>query len=214
MRVSRSFTAAIALSLAAGCARQECPAAASPAPATVVVAPVTPTAAAVAAPQPVIAAKPARPTDDWKTTLIGSVRRDNQLPLNAAAVPFARYLNVIHNKIHPEFADKELEKLGELPFRHPLNNTTLVTRVELVLDGSTGAIVELLVVKPSGQAEFDALAVGATRRVAPFGEAPPAIRSADGKVYVHWEFHRDEVFACSTMHSRPFLLSGPPSIAL
>ncbi len=213
MPTARSYSAAIALALATGCARPECPAAASPPPATVVVAPVTPTAAVVA-PEAVVVPKPPRPADDWRTTLIGSVRRDNQLPLNGAAVQFATYLNAMHNKIHPEFADKELAKLDELPFKHPLNNTTLVTRVEVVLDGATGAITNLLVVKPSRQAGFDALAVDAIKRAAPFGEASPAIRSADGKVYVHWEMHRDEVFACSTMHSRPFLLSSPSSTAL
>jgi hypothetical protein len=213
MLSSRSFTTAIALALATGCARQECPAVASvpPAAATVVVAPVTPTASAAT---PVVVATPVRAADDWKTTLIGSVHRDNQLPLNAAAVPFARYINTIHNKIHPEFADKEIAKLDELPFKHPLNNTTLVTRVELVLDGATGAIASLLVVKPSRQPGFDALAVESLQRAAPFGEAPSATRSADGKVYIHWEFHRDEVFACSTMHSRPFLLSSPPGTVL
>jgi hypothetical protein len=47
-------------------------------------------------------------------------------------------------------------------------------------------------------------------RAQPFGPAPGAIVSADGNVYLHWEFHRDEVFACSTMHARPFMLNTPP----
>jgi hypothetical protein len=33
--------------------------------------------------------------------------------------------------------------------------------------------------------------------------------SPDGNVYLHWEFHRDEVYACSTMNARPFLLNTP-----
>ena len=33
--------------------------------------------------------------------------------------------------------------------------------------------------------------------------------SYDDKVYLQWEFHRDEVFACSTMNARPFSLTGP-----
>jgi hypothetical protein len=28
-------------------------------------------------------------------------------------------------------------------------------------------------------------------------------------VYLHWEFHRDEVYACSTINARPFLLNVP-----
>ena len=209
MLASRSSRVAIAVALATGCARQECPAA-SPAPATVAIVPVATTTGAVAPPA-VVVAKPPRRVDDLPA-LVGSVRSDNQLPLkDAALLPFAKYLNAVHNKVHPEFADKEIAKLDELPFNHPLNNTTLVTRVEIVLDGATGAVASLLVVKPSRQPAFDALAVDSLKRAAPFGEAPSAIRSADGKVYVHWEFYRDEVFACSTMHARPFLLSSPSS---
>jgi hypothetical protein len=33
--------------------------------------------------------------------------------------------------------------------------------------------------------------------------------SPDGNVYLHWEFHRDEVFACSTMGASPFILNVP-----
>ena len=49
----------------------------------------------------------------------------------------------------------------------------------------------------------------ARRRAArsPFGKPPKAIVSPDGNVYFHWEFHRDPVFACSTMNARPFMLN-------
>ena len=40
--------------------------------------------------------------------------------------------------------------------------------------------------------------------------ARSVIRSADGNVYIHWEFHRDEVYACSTMNCRPFILAVSP----
>ena len=33
--------------------------------------------------------------------------------------------------------------------------------------------------------------------------------SPDGNVYLHWEFHRDEVYACSTQGARPFILNTP-----
>ena len=29
-------------------------------------------------------------------------------------------------------------------------------------------------------------------------------------MYLHWEFHRDEVYACSTQNARPIMLKGPP----
>ena len=53
-------------------------------------------------------------------------------------------------------------------------------------------------------------ALDAVQRASPFGPAPSAIVSSDGNVYLHWEFHRDEVYACSTMNARPFLLNVPP----
>jgi hypothetical protein len=65
------------------------------------------------------------------------------------------------------------------------------------------------VVKTSGITAFDIAALDSVQRAQPFGPAPGAIVSPDGNVYLHWEFHRDEVFACSTMHARPFMLNTP-----
>jgi hypothetical protein len=65
------------------------------------------------------------------------------------------------------------------------------------------------VVKTSGITAFDIAALDSVHRAQPFGPAPGAIVSPDGNVYLHWEFHRDEVFACSTMNARPFLLNTP-----
>ena len=41
----------------------------------------------------------------------------NQTALNTAAVPFASYLNGMHNRIHPIFADSFLGSLDGLPPR-------------------------------------------------------------------------------------------------
>jgi hypothetical protein len=65
------------------------------------------------------------------------------------------------------------------------------------------------IVKTSGITAFDIAALDSVHRSQPFGPAPGAIVSPDGNVYLHWEFHRDEVFACSTMHARPFMLNVP-----
>ena len=40
---------------------------------------------------------------------------------------------------------------------------------------------------------------------APFGKAPTAIVSPDGLVYLHWEFHRDEM-RCSNLNAYPYVL--------
>jgi TonB family protein len=194
MALGRAFVVVVALVGVAACARQERPVASTAA-----------TSAAAPSARGPTAERAEEPSS------LGSVRPGNQRPLKSAAVPFATYLNKVHNRIHPEFTDKGLEKLDALPPTHPMNDVKLVVRVEIVIEGQTGLIRNLVVVRSSGLAEFDALAVESVRRAGPFDDAPPEIRSSDGNVYVHWQFMRDEVFACSTMHVRPFLLSLPAS---
>lgn len=148
----------------------------------------------------------------WKNAIenyVSTVKPGNQTALNTAAVPFASYLNTIHNRIHPLFADSFLGSLDNLPRTHPLNSPKLVTRLEIVVSPKEGRIVKMGIVKTSGITSFDIAALDSVHRAQPFGPAPGAIVSTDGNVYLHWEFHRDEVFACSTMHARPFLLNTP-----
>jgi hypothetical protein len=149
----------------------------------------------------------------WRNAIenyVSSVKPGNQTALNTAAVPFASYLNTIHNRIHPIFADSFLGSLDNLPKNHPLNDPRLITRLEIVVSPKEGRIVKMGVVKTSGITAFDIAALDSVHRAQPFGPAPGAIVSPDGNVYLHWEFHRDEVFACSTMHARPFMLNTPP----
>ncbi len=147
----------------------------------------------------------------WKSAIenyVSSVKPGNQTALNTAKVPFATYLNGMHNRIHPIFADSFLGSLDALPKSNPLNDPKLITRLEIILT-KNGHVVRMGVVKPSGVTSFDVAALDSVQRAQPFGPAPSAIVSPDGKVYLHWEFHRDEVFACSTMNARPFMLNVP-----
>jgi TonB family protein len=149
--------------------------------------------------------------DRWKSAIenyVSSVKPGNQTALNAAAVPFASYLNGMHNRIHPIFAEGFLESLSNLPPTHPMNDKHLVTMLEIVL-ARDGHLKKMGIVRTSGITAFDIAALDAVDRAAPFGPAPGAIVSPDGNVYLHWEFHRDEVYACSTMGARPFVLSAP-----
>jgi TonB family protein len=149
--------------------------------------------------------------DRWKSAIenyVSSVKPGNQTALNAAAVPFASYLNGMHNRIHPIFAESFLESLSGLPATHPMNDRHLVTRLEIVL-ARDGHLKKMGVVRTSGITAFDIAALDAVDRAAPFGPAPGAIVSPDGNVYLHWEFHRDEVYACSTMGARPVILNTP-----
>lgn len=151
--------------------------------------------------------------DRWRSAIenyVASVKPGNQTALNTAAVPFASYLNGMHNRIHPIFAESFLESLDSLPANHPLNDQHLVTFLEIVLT-KDGHLKKMGVVRTSGITAFDIAALDAVDRAQPFGPAPSAIVSADGNVYLQWEFHRDEVYACSTMGARPYILPAAPS---
>ena len=45
------------------------------------------------------------------------------------------------------------------------------------------------------------------------GAPPPSIVSPDGNVYLHWEFHRNPLFACSTYFARPYIIKVPQKTA-
>jgi TonB family protein len=150
--------------------------------------------------------------EKWRSAIenyVSSVKPGNQTSLNTAAVPFATYLNGMHNRIHPIFADSFLASLDGLPPSHPLNDLKLVTHLEIVLS-KEGRLVKMGVVKTSGNTAFDIAALDSVDRAQPFGPAPSAIVSPDGRVYLHWEFHRDEVYACSTQGAMPYMLKGGP----
>lgn len=148
---------------------------------------------------------------DWRAAVENyqpGVKPGNQTSLNTAASAFATYLNTMHNRIHPIFAEEFLASLSSLPPGHKFNEH-LVTFVEVVLGKDDGKIVRTGVTKASGSTAFDLIAVSSARRAGPFGKPPDAIVSYDGKVYIHWEFHRDPYDACSSRNARPYLLKAP-----
>lgn len=125
--------------------------------------------------------------------------------LGAAAVPFASYLNQLHSKLHPRFADGFLAAADTLPKAHPLQKQSLATTVGLVIRGADGHLVWRGVLLSSGLTAFDVSALRALDLAAPFDAAPPATLSPDGNVYIQWQLRRDQM-ACSTLHVRPYLL--------
>jgi hypothetical protein len=148
----------------------------------------------------------------WRPAIenyVSSVKPGNQTALNAARSPFGTYLVTIHNRIHPIFAEDFLGSLDGLPANHPLNEPSLMARLEIVLDRDDGHVIRMGIVRTSGITAFDIAALDSVQRASPFGKPPKAIVSADGNVYFHWEFHRDPVFACSTINARPFMLNTP-----
>ena len=152
----------------------------------------------------------------WRSAIenyVPSVKTGNQTALNTARAPFAAYLALIHNRLHPIFADWYLASLDSLPANHPLNRPDLSTNLEIILDEDEGRIVRLGVTKASGVTMFDVAALDSTERAGPFGRPPREIVSPDGRVYLHWEFHRNPAIACTTFNARPYMLKVQPKPA-
>ncbi len=132
------------------------------------------------------------------------------LPRDAGSrTVFSSYIESMHARIHSFLAQGALPRLDRLPQDHLLQNRAQKTDLELVVDGRDGGLVRMGVLRSSGTTAFDVLVLESVLRAAPFGAAPEEIRSADGLVYLHWEFHRDPEYACSTYFARPFLLAKP-----
>jgi TonB family protein len=152
----------------------------------------------------------------WRASLENynsTVKPGNQTALNTARVPFASYLNQIHNRLHPIFADSFLASLEHLPADSPLNRADMKTNLEIVIDKDEGKIVKMGITRSSGSTMFDVAALESVQNAAPFGKPPPIIVSPDGRVYLHWEFYRNPFYACSTYFAHPYLLKVAPEEA-
>ncbi|HEY3815960.1 MAG TPA: TonB C-terminal domain-containing protein [Polyangiaceae bacterium] len=149
--------------------------------------------------------------DRWRSAVEGyasMVAPGNQTSLGTAGAPFAFYLSGMHKRVHPLFADGFLASLDGLPCTSPLNDPRLVTRVEIVLE-KDGRIQKMGILRSSGLTAFDVAVLDSFFRAQPFGPAPAPILSTDGRVYLHWDFHRDPTLSCSTINVHPFLLNIP-----
>jgi TonB family protein len=122
----------------------------------------------------------------------------------AVGVDFAGYLNAMHRPIHTLFTDGFLSSLSLLPCDDPLNDIGLMVRLEIVLTAD-GRVKQMGVIRSSNEPDFDIAALDSVDRAQPFADTPPGLRSPDGFVYLQWEFHRNELYACSTMGIRPFV---------
>jgi hypothetical protein len=153
--------------------------------------------------------------DRWRASIenyVPAVKFGNATALNTRASAFATYLNDIHNRIHPIFADTYLASLNRLPSSDPQNRPDLVTHFELILNKTDGSLVKLPgVVKSSGVTAFDLSALESVLQASPFGAPPAAIVSPDGNVYLHWEFYRNPDYACSTYFAHPYILKSAPT---
>jgi hypothetical protein len=65
-------------------------------------------------------------------------------------------------------------------------------------------------VRTSGYTAYDLAAIDVAFQAGPYPDPPRAIRSANGKIYVHWRFYRDER-QCATSGVDYFILDNPPT---
>jgi len=140
---------------------------------------------------------------------IPEVKPGNQTALNTRAAPFAAYIAKMHRSIHKLWGFGALEDWDELPGSSPLNDQKLSTTLEMVLNRD-GTVDKVTIVRASGYLPFDAAAIDVAFNAGPYPDPPRAIRSANGKIYVHWQFHRDER-QCATSGVDYFILDNPPA---
>jgi TonB family protein len=137
---------------------------------------------------------------------IPEVKPGNQTALNTRAAPFAAYLARMHRSIHELWGFGQLEDWDEKPGSSPFNNRNLVTELEFVLNGD-GTVDRIGIVRSSGLLEYDVAAVDVAYSAGPYPDPPREIRSANGKIYVHWHFFRDER-QCATSGADPYILEN------
>ena len=134
------------------------------------------------------------------------VKVGNQDALRTRADPFAHYLASMHRQIHELWGFGFLVQAGDHP---EYSDPGLMTELEIAIlpDGTLARVPQ--VVRSSGKTNFDVAAMDAVMSASPFEVPPKIIRSANGKTYMHWQFHRDEQ-ECATFNVTPFILTTPP----
>ena len=121
------------------------------------------------------------------------VEPGNHTSVNAQAADHASYIARMHRTIHANWGNGFLPRLSNnFSNTHPLNDMSLKTVVEIVIDADDGEVVETGRVEPSGNEMFDAEALNVSRNIGDQPDPPDSIVSPDGNVYIHWTYWRDE----------------------
>jgi TonB family protein len=135
---------------------------------------------------------------------IPEVKPGNTTALNTRAAPFAAYIARMHRSIHKLWGFGQIEDWDEKSSSSPFNNMNLMTNLELVLNRD-GTVEKVTVVQSSGYLPYDAAAIDVAYTAGPYPDPPKAIRSPNGKIYVHWRFYRDDR-QCATSGVDYFIL--------
>lgn len=137
--------------------------------------------------------------------MIPEIRAGNTTALASRKHPFASYITAMHRGIHDLYAWGFLEGLPSRGANHPLNDNSLRTVVEIMLNGD-GTINKLTTVHHSGSTVFDTAVKEVVHAAGPYPNPPNSIKSPDGYIYIHWAFNRNER-ACGTFQATPFIRS-------
>jgi TolA protein len=137
---------------------------------------------------------------------INEVKPGNQTELNTRAAPFAQFITQMHRQIHEKWGFGFLTQMDRSFRDSPMNDLKLVAKLEIVLDGD-GKVNKISMVRTSGNTGFDAAAISSVYSAEPFPTPPAAILSGNGKVYIHWKFHRNGD-ACGTPGVTYFILDN------
>jgi len=140
---------------------------------------------------------------------VPEVQPGNQTALKTRAEPFAIYIARMHRRIHELWGFGYIAELDAKPRSSELNNQKLMTKLELVINPD-GTIDKATVVQHSGVTQFDVAALDVAFTAEPYEPTPKDIRSPDGKVYLHWRFHRDWR-QCGTFGVEKFILDKAPA---
>ncbi len=137
------------------------------------------------------------------------VKPGNQTALGTRAAPFAVYIARMHRKIHELWGFGFLADLDGKSSSDPMNDKKLEVTLEIVINPD-GTIDKTSIFRPSGVLTFDVAAIDSVESAGPYEETPKEIRSPNGKVYLHWAFHRDER-QCTPYFADPFILDNAPA---
>ena len=139
---------------------------------------------------------------------IPEVRPGNQTALGTRANPFALYIARMHRRIHRLWGFGFLVDLDLKSDSHPMNDMKLWSMIEVAI-APDGKVEKATIVKHSGLLAYDVAALDTIFTGGPYPPTPRNIRSSDGKVYLHWRFHRNQR-QCGTFGVDPYILNKPP----
>ena len=113
----------------------------------------------------------------------------------------------MHRSIHRLWGFGQLEDWDEMSGSSPFNKPNLHTTLEMVLNRD-GTVDKITMVRSSGYLPYDAAAIDVAYSAGPYPDPPREIRSPNGKIYVHWNFFRDER-QCTPAFTDYFIIDSP-----